>query len=149
MGRGVYRTIQRIEAVKVREPADCSYTDKKIDSPEKISIIFSFLKEKIQETVLVVCLDTKNKILGYAEVARGSNNAAYVKIKDIALYPIITGATSIILLHNHPSGECEPSFNDIKLTNKVKDALEIFGIQLLDHIIIGDNYFSFKEKGLI
>jgi len=75
-----------------------------------------------------------------------------VDIKEIIKEATVESASSIILVHNHPSGETEPSVEDINLTNRIVDACKIFGIKVLDHIIIGKNnedYLSFERRGLI
>ena len=85
----------------------------------------------------------KNEILAIKEVAAGGTNFANVSIKDILYEPIKLKAPKIILVHNHPSGDSKPSNADIELTEKVRKAAEIMGIELLDHIVIGNmNYTS-------
>ena len=98
----------------------------------------------------MVCLNGKNRIIGYSEIAKGKLNTCAMDMRELVRIPILVNALSIILLHNHPSGESHPSRDDIAITQKAKDALSQFGMILLDHIIIGHgNFTSLVEKGLI
>jgi len=86
------------------------------------------------------------------EISKGSINATVVDPKEIVKLASLKSASSIILVHNHPSGETEPSEEDIKLTNRIIDACNLLGIKVLDHIIIGknlDDFYSFAKEGLI
>ena len=83
-------------------------------------------------------------------ISSGSVNSSIVSTRDIFYQSLKYGAVNIILLHNHPSGDPSPSREDIAVTKKVRDAGELIGIGLLDHIIIGDNcYFSMKQQSYI
>ena len=111
-----------------------------------------YLRDAKKEFFHVILLDIKNKPLHNIEISKGSLNAAIVDPKEIIKEATLRSASSIILVHNHPSGETEPSSEDIDITNRVIQACNLVGIKVLDHIIIGKNkedYLSFAKAGLI
>ncbi|MEO0086837.1 MAG: DNA repair protein RadC [candidate division WOR-3 bacterium] len=130
---------------------------KKLKSPQDV---IDYVSEKIgpylfnakKEHFSVIFLDIKNKVIDTLELSKGSNNASIVDIKEIISEAIKRLANGVILVHNHPSGETEPSKEDISLTKKIIQACNICGIRVLDHIIVGrnkENYTSFLKLGLI
>ena len=103
-----------------------------------------------QEVLKLVVLNTKNKIIRVKDVFKGSLNTSIVHPREIYSEAIRCGGASIIICHNHPSGDATPSKEDINITARIKECGKIIGIELLDHIIIGNNeYTSLKEKGII
>lgn len=125
--------------------------NKKISSP--IDLI-EYLEDEMsclnQEILKVILLNTKNCIVGVKDVFVGSLNNSIVHPREIFKAAINKNSASIIICHNHPSGDPVPSKEDINITLRIKECGSIIGIQLLDHIIIGNNkYISFKEEGLI
>jgi len=102
-----------------------------------------------REHFWVITLSTSNKVKFVELVSLGTLNASLVHPREVFRRAIKGGACSIIVGHNHPSGNCTPSQEDIKLTNQLKEAGDIIGISVLDHVVIGDRTFSFKEEGLI
>jgi len=112
----------------------------------------SYLRDNEKEFFNIILLDIKNKPIDNIEISKGSINATVVDPKEIVKNASLKSASSIILVHNHPSGETEPSKDDIELTNRIKDACNILDIKVLDHIIIGKNvgdFYSFAKHGLI
>lgn len=108
------------------------------------------MRHQKQEHMKLLMLNTKSKLLGESDVSKGTVNASLVSPRELFIEALNKQAVSIILLHNHPSGDPTPSKTDILLTKRVKEAGDLIGIELLDHIIIGDNcYFSFAEKELL
>ena len=99
------------------------------------------LRFEKREIVKIIILNTKNKILRIQDVSLGGTNSAIVEPKDILAEPIKMGANKIILLHNHPSGNATPSKEDFEVTKRIKLCAEMFGIKLLDHIVIGDGEY--------
>lgn len=126
---------------------------RKVSSPKDIYEISKGVYEldsQTEEVLLLLTLDTKNNITGGFEVHRGSINSSIVHPREIFKRAILNNSDSIVIVHNHPSSGCtEPSKEDISVTEKIKKAGELLGISLLDHIIVGDGYFSFKEKSLM
>jgi len=99
---------------------------------------------------LCIYLNTKNRILGIEVVSIGILNSSICHPREVFKGAILASAKSIILAHNHPSGDPEPSDDDITLTKRTENAGRIIGIELLDHIIIGDgSYISLRERGLV
>ncbi len=103
-----------------------------------------------QEKLLLIMLNSKGKLLGEEVISKGTVNATIISPREIFLCALRHHAVSIILLHNHPSGNPEPSEADIRLTDRVKHSGELLGIELLDHIIIGDHQaVSFRLLDLL
>lgn len=123
----------------------------KITSPKDLAeLLMGEMGYLNQETLRLVLLNTKNIIIGIKDVFIGSLNTSIVHPREIFKAAIIKNSASIIICHNHPSGDISPSKEDINITLRIKECGDILGIQLLDHLIIGkNNYISLKEKGLI
>ena len=90
----------------------------------------------------MILLNTKNKVMKISNISTGSTNYAIVELKDILSEPLKNGASKIILVHNHPSGNPKPSLEDINLTKKLFESCKMMGIELLDHIVIGDGIYE-------
>jgi len=107
------------------------------------------LRGKKKEHFLVLLLDTRGQLIKTVEISVGSLDSSIVHPREVFKEAISASAASVIFVHNHPSGDPEPSEDDIKLTERLAEAGEIVGIDVLDHIIICDrNYLSLKNKGL-
>jgi DNA repair protein RadC len=101
-----------------------------------------------EENLMVLCLNTKNRIIESKIVSVGSLNSSIVHPREVFKQAIRVHAASIIIAHNHPSGDPTPSVEDTTITTRLKECGKIVGIELLDHIIVGDGIFiSLKEKG--
>jgi DNA repair protein RadC len=124
---------------------------KKITSPRDIAEIFiPLMRDKVKEEFYVVCLNSANKIIKTELISVGNLNASVVHPREVFKVAIENNSANIILLHNHPSGNSEPSNEDISLTRKMVEAGKIFDIQVFDHIIIaGNNFTSLVEKRII
>lgn len=124
---------------------------KKITSPKDIAEIFiPILRDELKEQFLVICLSTSNKIIKYQKISEGSLNNCVVHPREVFKVAIENSSANIILLHNHPSGNREPSSEDISLTHKLIEAGKLLEIQVFDHIIVaGDSYSSLVEKRII
>lgn len=108
------------------------------------------MRHQKQEYMKLLMLNTKGKLIGESDISKGTVNASLVSPRELFIEALEYGAVSIILLHNHPSGDPTPSQNDFSITKQVKEAGELIGIELWDHIIIGNNcYFSFAEEQMI
>ena len=109
-------------------------------------------KASVKESLIFtsLMLNTKSKLIGETDISKGTVNASLVSPRELFIEALEKNAVSIILMHNHPSGDPTPSKNDILLTKRVTDAGNLIGIELLDHIIIGNNcYISFAEQRLL
>lgn len=125
--------------------------DVKVTSPKDLAnLLMGEMNDLNQEVLKVILLNTKNIVIGIRDVFKGSLNTSIVHPREIFKQAINKNSASIIICHNHPSGDPTPSQEDINITLRIKECGNIIGIQLLDHIIIGKNKFvSLKEKGLI
>lgn len=109
-----------------------------------------FLRNLKKEVVKVVLLNPKLKVIKDIDISEGSLNASIVHPREVMIPAIKESAASIVLIHNHPSGDPTPSQADIEITHRVVKTGEIVGIKLVDHIIIGENrHYSFADAGLI
>jgi DNA repair protein RadC len=122
-----------------------------ITSPRQAADLFmEDLRYKKKEYFKILLLNTKNMIISREEISVGSLSASIVHPREIFSIPLRKSAASVILFHNHPSGDPSPSQEDLDVTRRLVDAGNILGIAVRDHIIIGDGcFFSFREKGLI
>ena len=128
--------------------------ESKISSPRDVAdYIEQVFKLSIQaeEVMVMLVLDAKNKVVGAFEVSRGSLNSSIVHPREVFKRALLLNGASIIVAHNHPSGDTTPSREDVNVTKRLVEGGNILGINVLDHIIIGDNgrYRSFKEDLLI
>jgi DNA repair protein RadC len=105
------------------------------------------LKGKKKEHFYVLCLDTKNRIIEREVlVSRGTLNSSLIHPREVFKEAIKRSANAVILVHNHPSGDCEPSSEDLQVTEKLVKVGEMLGIKVLDHVIVGEKWWSWKEK---
>jgi len=127
------------------------HAEKKIKTPRDIAEIFiPLLKDDLKEKFIVVCLNSANKIIKIETISVGSLNSSVVHSREIFKAAIENSSASIILIHNHPSGNPEPSNEDIAITKKIVEAGKILDIPVFDHLIIAGNLFtSFVEKRII
>ena len=123
----------------------------RINTPRNVyEIASSYLEGADREHFVVIMLDTKNQVIGINTVAIGVLASCPIHPREVFKPAILANAARIILLHNHPSGDVTPSQDDLLLTRRLKEAGEILGIQVVDHVILGyANYASLKEKGQI
>jgi DNA repair protein RadC len=102
-----------------------------------------------RENFVVVLLNTKNEVIETSAVSVGTLSASLVHPREVFKPAVRASAASVILAHNHPSGKVEPSKEDREVTRRLGEAAEILGIEVLDHVIVGDGYFSLKEHGML
>jgi len=126
-----------------------SYKSKELTDPEKVyRLVKSKLKDYHKEHFYIIALNSRNYSI--AEVSVGSLNASIVHPREVFAEAIKSKAASVIFVHNHPSGDPDPSEGDLLLTKKLVESGKILGIEVFDHIIVvKDGFFSFKNKGLI
>jgi len=106
----------------------------------------ALLQDEPGEVFAILCLSTKHRVIAYHEVSRGTLDATLVHPREVFKAALLSNAASIILTHNPPSGDPTPSPDDHHLTRRLVDAGKLIGVEVLDHIIVGDGcYFSFKE----
>ena len=129
----------------VKEPA----TNNLLAMPEDIFSYCQDMKSLAQESVHVLTLDMKLKLINRHMVSLGLLNSSLLHPREVFRPAIKDAAASIILVHNHPSGDSTPSDEDIQLTRRFVLAGDLVGINLLDHIIIGDDYHSIRRSGAV
>lgn len=111
------------------------------------SVLLQLLQDQPCEVFAILCLSTKHRVIAYHEVSRGALDATVVHPREVFKAALLANAAAIVLAHNHPSGEPTPSPDDLQLTRRLVDAGVLLGIEVLDHIIVGDaRYYSFKES---
>ena len=152
-GIGIAKACQIIAAVELGKRIATKPEKNLINvgSPQLVSKLFMEEMRYLKKEVFrVLMLNVKNEIIKIEEVSVGILNSALVHPREVFVNAIRKNASSVLLVHNHPSGNPKPSKEDITLTRRLTEAGEIIGIQVLDHVIIGDGeYISLKEQGLL
>nr|WP_317281970.1 DNA repair protein RadC [uncultured Sellimonas sp.] len=135
---------KRIAKEKAKEPL-C------FDRPDTIAKYYmEDMRHLKQEELKLLMLNTKSRLIGETCITRGTVNMSVISPRELFIEALLKNAVMIILLHNHPSGDPQPSREDILVTKKIAKAGELIGVTLTDHIIIGDqSYVSLAEKGWI
>ncbi|MDQ7032852.1 MAG: DNA repair protein RadC [Desulfonauticus sp.] len=149
LGEGFYLFLLTIKELLFRaEQQKFVQGDDTITSPEDVFNLFKFkLSAQDKEEFWIVLLNTKNKIIKIKKLAQGTVDSAPVYFREILEGIFESGAKSFILIHNHPSGDPEPSAGDKIITEKMQQICTHLEINFLDHVIIGkDNFFSFKQE---
>jgi DNA repair protein RadC len=125
-------------------------TRSRITTSREVYDLFQFLSQETKEHFLALHLDSKNRILCIDHVSSGSLNASIVHPREVFKGCLLSSAAAVILLHNHPSGDPVASREDAELTSRLKEAGELLGIRVLDHVIIGNGcYISLADRGLL
>lgn len=142
--RAIGELSQRLLREKVEHESfiECSH--------DVVDLLAHKFRDSDQEVFSIVFLNTKHRVLRIEELFRGTIDAASVYPREVVKRALALSASAIVAVHNHPSGNPEPSREDQRLTHELRDASKLVDVVLLDHIIIGGNdYFSFAEKGLM
>ena len=141
------KTIKLFELKKIQT----EFPSVKITTPNQAADFirqFYFDDIEIFESFFILLLNQGNKTIGYAKISQGGIAGTVVDVRIIAKYAVESLATSVILAHNHPSGNLTPSHSDISITEKIKAGLKILDINVFDHIILtADSYYSFENEG--
>ncbi len=142
--------VPEYKVMLVRDNTRIETETKFINSPDDVNkIIQSYLNGVDREHFVIVLLNRKNGIIGINTVSVGDLSSSIVHPREVFKPAIVAGAASIIICHNHPSGDPTPSSQDLLVTKRIKAAGDILGIEVLDHIIIGDGcYASLKARDL-
>lgn len=142
----------KIDVVSIRlveEPP--LYSSKELKNPCDVAELFQdFLKDCDREMFCILNLRTKNQVINVNVVGMGTLNSVLVHPREVFKSAILSNASNIILAHNHPSGDPEPSRHDIEVTKRLAEAGNLMGIEVLDHIVVAENrYFSFREENIL
>lgn len=134
----------------VREASLAAYA-RTIGTPaDAADLVRPILEGADREHFLAVCLDTKNRVNAIHTVSVGTLNSSPVHPREVFKAAILSNSAAVILAHNHPSGDPQPSRDDVEITRRLAECGKILGIQVLDHVVLGDGcYVSFRERGLL
>ena len=123
------------------------------DVMENVDDVKRYLQSRLQaypfEVFSCLFLDNKHRVIEYEELFRGTVDAASVHTREVVRRTIHHNAVAVVLAHNHPSGIAEPSGSDVEITTRLKAALKLIDVRVLDHFVIGDEVVSFAERGLL
>lgn len=150
-GVGRAKAVQLKAAIELgRRIATSTASRTVVRSPRDVStLVMEEMRFLDREQFRIVLLDAKNHVLGVRTVSVGSLSSSIVHPREIFKEAIARSSAAIILVHNHPSGDPTPSREDVEVTRRLVEAGRLLGIEVLDHVVVGDNqYVSFKEKGI-
>jgi len=148
----VLQEVNVVSIQLVKEKTLTTYGSKQIvGTKDAAAIAKDFLAGVDREHAVVMCLDTKQNINAINTISVGTLNTSLVHPREVFKTAILANSNAIIIFHNHPSGDPSPSRDDLDVTERLVEAGNILGIEVLDHLIIGDNgsYVSLKETGVI
>ena len=152
-GVGLAKAAQIKACFELGKRQDLEEDDEKISisNPRDVAqAVRARIQDKAKEHFTLVLLNTRNKIIRVETISTGTLNASLVHPREVFKEAIAHTASSVIIAHNHPSGDTEPSEDDIRLTKRLVEVGRLVGIEVLDHIIVTKKeYLSFKEKGLM
>ena len=146
------KRVTKYDVRLVKESASLyDYDEKKLNNPYAVAKLLNEIFDMeclCEEHFVMLALDSKLRVVGAFDIHTGSIDSSIVSMRSLFSRAILCNANSIIVAHNHPSGISSPSCEDMSMTRKIKEAGDVLGIKLTDHIIIGeDNYYSFKNEG--
>lgn len=126
---------------------------RQMNSPDKIDRLARdvlHIHEETEEYLYMLCMNTKLELTSVFEISHGSVNSSIISPREVFQKALLANAVNIVMIHNHPSGNSKPSKEDIDVTKRLIEAGKILGVDVLDHIIIGQPYYtSLKESGYI
>ena len=134
--------------LKVREDKNEGKANKSKECYEIAKAVYKSLDDG-QEHFTVFFMDSQNNVTGYKTLFSGGQRTSQVDLAVLFRNVLIFGAVSIIICHNHPSQDTKPSIEDTKITAQIKEGCKLFQISLLDHLILGDGYFSFADNNIL
>lgn len=115
---------------------------------DAVAILAPILEAEPVEVFVILCLSTKHQVIAYHEVSRGVLDATLVHPREVFKAVLVSNSAALVLAHNHPSGDPDPTSDDAVLTRRLVQAGELLGVDVLDHVILGhQSYYSFKEHG--
>jgi len=139
-----------IRTALIRPPNYREDASPTIRETRAVVALCAHLKHSDQEHMVVISLNSQNRVVAIYEVGVGTRSSAQVDMRDIVKTLILSGGAGVIIVHNHPSGNPAPSQQDLDTTRNIKAAIGCLGCQMLDHVIIArDGYTSFFERGIL
>lgn len=143
IGKAKAIQLKAVAELAKRISAPSNYQKIKINRPEDIArLLMEEMRLEKQEHVKLIILNNKNEIIKIKKIAQGGINSVNMSMREILVEPIRTQAPKMILIHNHPSGDSTPSKADIQITQRLFEVAQLFDIELLDHIVIGNGNFT-------
>lgn len=150
LGDAKYAQLQAVLEMANRHLSESiSKTDCLTSPADTLTYLKSRLRDQPHEIFACLMLDNRNRVIAFRELSRGTIDGASVYPREVVKQALADNAACVILAHNHPSGVSEPSQADIQITKRLKDALALVDIRVLDHVIVGERSLCFSERGLI
>ncbi len=150
LGNAKFAQLQAVMEMANRHFSESLKRKDCLTSPvDTMAYLHSQLRDRQHEVFACVMLDNRNRVIAFREMFRGTIDGASVYPREVVKQALADNAAGVILAHNHPSGIAEPSQADIQITERLKKALALVDIRVLDHVIIGDETLCFSERGLI
>lgn len=150
LGMAKYVQLQAVLEIASRHLSEQLERQDCLTSPaQTTNYLRARLRDYDYEVFACLMLDNRNRVIAFREMFRGTVDAASVYPREVVKQALADNAAAIILAHNHPSGVSEPSQADIRITERLKKALQLVDIRVLDHVIVGDQVTSLSEQGLI
>lgn len=150
-GIGISKALQILSVFELSKRYELSKKRKEHIKCAKdvFDVLYDKLKNEMQENFYIILLNSKNRIIKTQRISLGILDASLVHPREVFRSAIRNSSNKIILAHNHPSGDCTPSKEDIEITKKLIDAGKLIGIEIIDHVIIGDNdHWSWNENNI-
>jgi DNA repair protein RadC len=136
------------ESVTIQEENGAYLFGEPLTCSQSVFETFRFLQQETKEHFVALHLDSKNRLVCIDLVASGSMSACIVHPREVFKSALLSSAAALILVHNHPSGDPSPSREDTEITKRLREAGDLLGVRVLDHIIIGETYLSMADRGL-
>jgi DNA repair protein RadC len=150
LGSAKYAQLQAALEIARRHMAEkLDRSDCLTHSQQTMSYLQARLRDYDYEVFACLMLDNRNRVIALREMFRGTIDGASVYPREVVKQALADNAAAVILAHNHPSGVCEPSQADIRITEQLKKALALVDIRVLDHVIVGDRVICLSEQGLV
>ncbi len=150
LGNAKYAQLQAVLEMANRHLSESIQRNDCLTSPaDTMTYLRSQLRDQPHEIFACLMLDNRNRVIAFRELFRGTIDGASVYPREVVKQALADNAACVILAHNHPSGVSEPSQADILITKRLKDALAMVDIRVLDHVIVGEQSLCFSERGLI
>lgn len=150
LGNAKYAQLQAVLEMANRHLSESIKRTDYFTSPaDTMAYLKRQLRDQPHEIFACLMLDNHNRLIAFRELFRGTIDGAAVYPREVVKQALADNAACIIFAHNHPSGVCEPSQADIQITRRLKEALALVDIRVLDHVIVGENSLCFSERGLI
>jgi DNA repair protein RadC len=142
--------IKELKVTYTRKRVDDDLLSQPMQSPEQVYQLFKFMQDETKEKVVVLHLNPQLEVLSYEVASIGTANYAVLEPSEIYRNAVLARASSIIVIHNHPSGQSTPSEEDMKAASHLDDSLKLGRMPLQDFIIIGfEHFYSFREQGYL